>query len=144
MKDQFFLDTNFVLSLFDDKDTFHPRAKAIFEKWDEVSAEIFLSDVVLNEALTVLARKCEQRPYFGPFTPVCERFIQTVQEIPVLCLYEHFNPFFQSTVRLMKEHQGTLNFHDCLIAVFLKTVPKVHLVTFDEDFHKIPWLKILG
>lgn len=139
--EQYFLDTNFVVSLLDERDSNHSMAKELFQKYSMVDKEVFLSDAVVNESMTVLARRSENKKLAVSYKQLEERFRSTLENKAVLCLYEIlYGENFGRIRKLMLGSNGHLNFHDCLIAIFLKEVPKVKLVSFDLDFDHVPWI----
>ena len=48
--------------------------------------------------------------------------------------------WFPEVVRLCRESQGALNFHDALIALACQELGVRFLVSFDADFDRLPWL----
>lgn len=137
-----FMDTNFIVSFLDEKDVLHKKAVELHHQKIANHTEIFLSDVILNEVHSVLARKNSEGKYNPDFLKkFMEKFNEFLQDKPILCLYEILTENYKNVLRLLKESQGRLNFHDCLIAIFLKEVPRVKLVSFDSDFDHVPWIR---
>lgn len=143
-KDQCFLDTSFVVALLDNRDVHHRRALELHASIKRLNGELFLSDVVLNETLCVIARKYQGEAQHELLKKKLEFFSQHIRTMPILCLYELVNKSFGSIKNMILQTSGTLGFHDCLIVLFLQQIPLVHLVTFDEDFKKISGLSILS
>ncbi len=140
---QYFLDSNILIALLDAKDVHHKKATKIYTKIQSENGELFLSDIVINEVLSVFAKRCEQKRKSDQFKIFANKFQSAIKTIPILCLYELLPQNYKSVITLMKKHNGLLNFHDALISVFLSEIPKVVLVTFDRDFSMIPSLSTL-
>jgi predicted nucleic acid-binding protein len=144
---QYFFDTSFFIALIDRRDLHHKRAVDILKTIQETSnesPEFFLSDVVLNETWSVICRRVESRKNSESFALLAQSLQQKITAIPVLCLYEIFNDSYQKVVKFMRENQGRFSFHDALIALFLRQVDDVTLVTFDHDFRALKNLKVLS
>ncbi|MBU0505654.1 type II toxin-antitoxin system VapC family toxin, partial [bacterium] len=133
---QFFLDSSFVIALMDAADVFHKKAQKINETI-LLDNQIFISDVVINEVLSVFAKRCESKKKKSHFAKLTETFQKALETIPILCLYELLPTQYNKIISLMVKTQGTLNFHDALIVLFLKEIPDVTLVSFDKDFQTI-------
>lgn len=131
---QYFLDANFVIALMDASDLHHERAKKIHQRITATEFELFLSDVVLNETLSVLARRHESKKIKQPFQDVITRFKGAIASLPILSLYELVPQNYARLMGLMAKYDAKLSFHDALIVLFLRQVPEVRLVSFDEDF----------
>lgn len=136
-KEQFVLDSSFLIALLDCKDVHHPRAKEIFFNIEEREGQIFLSDVLINEVLSVFARRSEARQKEGEFKKLAKLFQQRIQDLPIVCLYELLPEHIPQIVSLMIQYEGCFNFHDALFIFFLRQLPKVYFVTFDKDFSKV-------
>ena len=136
-KEQFVLDSSFLIALIDREDVHHPRAKEIFFDIEGQEGQIFLSDVLINEVLSVLARRSEERKKGEEFKELARLFQKRIQELPIVCLYELLPKYIPQVISLMVQHNGCFNFHDALFIFFLRQLPKVHFVTFDKDFSKI-------
>ena len=132
--EQYFLDSNILIALMDSADVHHKRAKEIFLKINQTSGQIFLSDLVINEVLSVFAKRCESRNKPGNFKILASKFQKAAQNYPILCLYALLPANYKKIISLMIKSQGHLNFHDSLIVLFLRSVTKVKLISFDQDF----------
>lgn len=143
-KEQFFLDSNFVISLLDDQDSHHQRARVIWRDILKQNSQVFLSDVLINEVFSVLARRCEERGKGRYFKKWARRFQKSIEGLPIACLYEFLPEHIPQVIAIMIRYQGCFNFHDALFIFFLNQLPNVHFVTFDKDFAKVEKLRILG
>jgi len=139
---QFFLDSSFLIALIDARDLHHTKAVGLLDKIENEDGELFASDVVINEVLSVFAKRCESRKATHQFEDLITTFKKVLEPLPILCLYELVTPHYNSIIKMMINYKARLNFHDCLIALFLKEVPEVNLVTFDSDFDEIENLRI--
>lgn len=134
---QYFIDSNIFVALIDESDVHHNHAKTVLENIESDQGQIFASDVVLNEVLSVIARRCEEKKRSEQFSLFSDQFFRYLKDLPILCLYQLLPKFTHAVVSLMKESAGRLNFHDALIAFFLGEVREVKLVTFDRDFQEL-------
>lgn len=144
--DQYFMDANVLIADLDEQDSLHKKVRTLLQEIDSSGkARIFVSDVIVNEALSVLGKRCESRNDAKKFQILVDALHDNLRKnhVPVLCLYEIAVKNFQKIIGIMRASQGHLNFHDALIALFLKEVPNVTLLTFDQDFKRVPGLKVL-
>lgn len=144
MRRQYFLDSNFVVALLDTADFHHKRALDLMMRIEAEEYEIFFSDVIINEVSSVLAKRCESKKQPEQFNIFLTNFRQNIQNEPILCLYELVPQNYRKIFNLMARYDGVLNFHDCLIALFLANLPRVSFVTFDGDFTLLKNLNILS
>ncbi len=133
---QFFFDSNIFIALVDADDVHHARARSILEEIEQQDGEIFASDVVLNEVMSALSRRCAEKKRSHTFVSLVEKFTRQLEGYPILCLYQMLPQCYQDVVKLTKKTDGRLSFHDCMIVLFLKEVREVRLVTFDKDFEE--------
>ena len=134
---QFFLDSSFLVALIDSRDLHHTKAATLLDKIEEQDAELFASDVVINEVLSVFAKRCESRKAVHQFEDLVTKFKKVLGPLPILCLYELLPQHHHTIMEMIIDYSARLNFHDCLIALFLQEVPEVNLITFDSDFDEI-------
>ncbi len=141
---QYLLDANFLVALLDARDVHHARAVHLLTEIQTVEVQFFISDAIINEVLSVFAKRCESKGLQAEFANFTKRFRAAISDYPILCLYELIPTHYKTIITTMTRHQGRFNFHDVLILLFLKEVPKVHLVTFDQDFQEIRSLKVIA
>jgi len=55
------IDANFLLALIDKKDKWHPKAKILAKTLRKKKWEVIYLDCVLNEVISVLAKRLEER-----------------------------------------------------------------------------------
>lgn len=142
MPEQYILDTNVLVALIDSSDIFHDRATRLMERIRLNEGEAYLSDAVLNETLSVLAKRCEARGRQRFFNDLAARFRSQIRDKPILCLYELLPNHFKSFQEIMTQSEGRLNFHDSMIVFFLRQLPEVILATFDKDFSEVGTIQI--
>lgn len=143
-KPQYVLDSNFLIALLDTADVHHPRAASLYERLETAKPQLFISDVLINEVLSVFAKRCEAKSKLSQFKVFARAFQQTIHDWPILCLYELATPHYKDLVTIMVRSEGRLNFHDALLWLFLREVPQVTLVSFDQDFAQFKKLKLLS
>lgn len=143
-REQFFLDTSFFIALLDHQDVHHQRALRIDEHVKKLNGQAFLSDVVLNEVSCVISRKYGDASQNELLKSLFVSLGQSIAVMPILCLYELYNRYFGLVQKMILDSNGTLSVHDGLIVLFLRQVPLVHLVTFDQDFKLVKGLRVLS
>jgi len=143
-RNQYLLDASFVVALIDAADVHHQKSLQVLEKIEAAEGEIFLSDVLINEVLSVLAKRCESRGRTGGFASLAHSVTEWMYRCPILSLYELVPKNYLRLVSMMVHSKGLLNFHDCLIVLFLKELPQVHLVTFDSDFETQKGIRVFS
>lgn len=141
---QYLLDSNFIIALMDGKDVYHQRASKLFDQIQGDGNEIFLSDLLINETLSVFAKRCEAQKREADFQRLAKKFLESIQGLPLLCLYDLFNEKLNRIVDIMIHHRARFNFHDALMLLLLQEIPEVVLVTFDTDFKDLPDVKVLA
>ena len=140
---QFLFDANFLIALLDAADVHHEHARSLLEELQQDPAQFFISDVLINEVLSVLAKRCEAKKRSAAFAAFAKRFQAVIRDFPILCLYALVPQHYGALVRIMVRSEGRFNFHDSLLVLFLKEVPKLTLVTLDQDFKTIPSIQVL-
>lgn len=139
---QYFLDSNVLIALMDERDALHGQAVRVMAELENSAAEFFFSDVVINETLSVLAKRCEAKKNEAAFQILAEEFRKQISNRPILCLYGLLPSHYHQIIDSMIASRGLFNFHDCLIILFLKEIKEICLVTFDQDFHRLTSLNV--
>ena len=109
------LDTNYLVSLFDDTDLF-----------------------------AVLARRSRQTGTAEAFPALTDRALQAIQETTVTWLYPYLPLWYSRCLGIMRETQGHLSFHDALIVVAMQELGFSALLSFDAGFDEVVSINRLG
>jgi len=135
------LDTNYIIALIDDKDKRANLAEqlSIELKLREIKA-VYL-DCVLNEVISVLGKRFEERKKTTEFKSTLKRLRDLVPRTKITWLYSEVPRLYDKVLRIVEKYGGRLNFHDGLIAVAAKEMNINCIVSFDKDFDEIPKLK---
>jgi len=134
------IDANFLLALIDKKDKWHPKAKILAKTLRKKKWEVIYLDCVLNEVISVLAKRLEERKESQDLVSLLESLENLVPKEKVEWLYPNVPDLYSNIVKLIKEKEGRLNFHDALIALFIKENNSKYLVSFDQDFDEVDWI----
>ena len=138
------LDSNFLVAFVDRLDTFHNRAKEIADKMAKRNIESVIFDCVVNEAISVICRRLREKGRIRDL----ERFLETISwfapKEEIVWLSTATNIFYDEIIEVIKKTKGELNFHDALIIVGAREMGVYNIISFDEDFDTIRWLKRIG
>lgn len=132
------LDANVLVGFFDGDDVWHSRSESLMS---EVREEGVFLDCVLNELFSVLYRRARDRGVKKNLTPLMDNINKQVRRKGIFWAYPTVPHYYEDITSLIKEHQGVLNFHDCLIAIVAREENIKKIVSFDKDFDKISWLE---
>jgi predicted nucleic acid-binding protein len=134
------LDTNVVVALVDDRDTWHSAAVAMRTALLEAQVQLVYFDCVLNETVGVIGRRTAEQKRPEQFDRLLDGLLAMMPPTHITWIASAAQPWFPEIVRLCREGHGTLNFHDALIALACQELGVRFLVSFDPDFDRIPWL----
>jgi predicted nucleic acid-binding protein len=138
------LDANYLVALFDRRDALHGEARAMYGALRDRGALTLTPDCVVNEVLTVYARRCRERNDRGAFAAHVKLLVETIPETAITWLYPHVPRWFAQCVAVMEETTGGVSFHDALLRVAADEVGYKAIVSFDAGFDSIPGLRRLG
>ncbi len=138
------LDANYLVALFDQRDRWHPEAARIHTVLREHGASTITPDCVMNEVLTVFARRCRERGSPEVFVKLADALLQAVPVEVITWLYPHVAQWFAGCVAVMRETAATLNFHDALLCVAADELGYQAIVSFDEGFDQLAGIRRLG
>lgn len=134
-------DANFMVALVDERDVWHPKAVTLLNALRIKGAKAVYLDCVLNEVISVLGRRFEERGRTAEFNGVLRKLKKKVPERLITWVYPRVPELYKAILNLVGEHKGKLNFHDALIALVSKEMDIKYIVSFDRDFDEIEWLK---
>jgi predicted nucleic acid-binding protein len=101
-------------------------------------------DCVMNEVLTVYARRCRERNDRGAFAAHVKLLVAVIPETAITWLYPHVPRWFIECVAVMEETAGGVSFHDSVLRVAADEVGYKAIVSFDAGFDQVSGLRRLG
>jgi len=134
------IDTNVLVALVDSRDKWHVQARAILDTLEAHDAHVMYLDCVLNETISVLARRSEEQKRVGEFVALAETALRQAPETSIVWASLETYRLYSEIIALVKQTQGALNFHDALIASLCREWEVTLLLSFDKDFDSIRWL----
>lgn len=137
------IDTNYLVALVDKHDVWHSKACEIRESLKKANVEYVYLDCVINETISVLAKRLEEKGQIEKLSALLHDLERFVPEEKITWISQQTHSLFQEILALIKNSKGKLNFHDCLIALVLRNSGIKYLVSFDPDFDDINWLECI-
>jgi len=134
-------DANLLIALIDERDVWHPKAATLLNALRIKGTKAVYLDCVLNEVISVLGRRFEERGRTNEFDGVLRKLKKKIPERLITWVYPRVPELYKAILNLVGEHKGKLNFHDALIALVSKEMDIEYIVSFDKDFDEIEWLK---
>jgi len=135
------LDSNVLVALVDQHDNWHTQAKALLESITEKEIDVVYFDCVLNETVSVMARRSEEQKRSAQFPVLLDKLQKRVPEELVTWISGNAQDWYSRIIELVRQSEGSINFHDALIALACKELNIPVVASFDGDFDDIPWLK---
>jgi len=134
------LDTNVLVALVDSHDKWHARAIALRDALKAEEVDVVYFDPVINEAVSVLARRSEEQKRSEQFGDLLNTLMQQVSVQNVTWLSSETLRLYEDVLDLVRRTSGRMNFHDALIALGCKELGIQTIVSFDKDFDEVDWL----
>jgi len=138
------IDANVLLALIDERDRWHPGASALAMALKKNNCQVIYLDCVLNEVISVLGRRLEERQESQSFRTFLERLEDLVPESQIEWVYPDVPALYGHIMKMVKENEGRLNFHDALISLFMREQGLKHIVSFDTDFERVEEVRRIG
>ena len=130
-------DTNFIIALIDQNDKWHNKATPIQSLIKEKDVKKVYFDCVINEVLSVIGKRLEEKRESGKFTKMIQKVSFHFPKSEISWIYTKTKGWFDKITTLMLKHKGRINFHDATISLAAKKSRINHLVSFDKDFDEI-------
>jgi len=141
MSGRVLLDSNVLVALVDSRDKWHSRAKGLLDLLEARQVDLIYLDCVVNETISVLARRAEEQKRSGRFPALLDKLLQQVPEDTITWALLEIKRLYPQVIELVRNTSGALNFHDALMALFCREIGEAEIASFDEDFDRIAWLK---
>src|SRR3990172_5418020 len=139
MKQRAAIDSNVLVALVDRQDKWHAQAKALLETIIEKEIDVVYFDCVLNETVSVMARRSEEQKRSAHFSVLLDELRKRVPEELTTWISGDIQRWYSQIIGLVQQFEGRINFHDALIALACKELDINVVVSFDGDFDEISW-----
>ena len=140
MSDRVVLDTSVLVALVDSRDKWHSVAIAIRDALKTRRIGLIYLDPVINETVSVLARRLQEQRRthsFGALLDIVEGLAPPERITWVSGMAQRLYP---QVMTLVREQDGTLNYHDALIALACRELGFQDIASFDAGFDRLHWL----
>lgn len=128
------LDTSFLVSYYNIRDENHNKAEELMKKISEEEMDVVISDYVFGECCTVLLMRLKDS----------KKTIEICKAIKNLEILKIDDGVFERTWEFFKEQKQTkMSFTDCSTLALMDMNGIKLIATFDEDFNKINWVKVI-
>jgi predicted nucleic acid-binding protein len=136
------VDTSFLVAQLDEQDVHHPTARALHQRFRERDVTYVHLDCVVNETVTVLARRAVTRKV-DP-RPVVRRLRAEIPADIVAWTGPELPRFWERILDTLEEHRGRLSFHDCLLVLVSREGGIGWIASFDQGFDQVSGLRRVG
>lgn len=124
-----FLDTSFIVSLIIKTDSNHEKAKKLIINEDLLNNECYISNLIINEIITVIGNKLG-------LTAAIEAYELVNDNFNILNEYE-INNFNDKVLDVYRLTNTKLSFTDSSIIILMQEYGIENLVSFDKEFKRI-------
>ena len=135
------IDSNFIIALVDKKDKWRERALSLQNALRMENAELIYLDCIINETISVVGRRLEEKGRTDEFEMVFEKITEIVPAENITWIYPEVRRLYGEILNLVKAHKGSLNFHDALIVLAAKEMKTPFIISFDEDFDQVEGIR---
>lgn len=135
------IDSNLLVGIIDAKDKWHTKANALAEKLQEKGWQPIYLDCVLNEVLSVIGKRLQERNEAHRFLFILNKLEEIISIKDIMWSYPYVPQYYSSILTLIKEKDGQLNFHDALIIKIAEEYSIGYIGSFDKDFDDFKFLK---
>ena len=98
----------------------------------------------VNKTVSVLARRARERKRTEEFAGLFASLLSTVPQQFITWLSTDTERLYPDVMALVRDYDGSLNFHDALLASGSREFEIRWVASFDADFDVIPWLTRLA
>lgn len=144
MKIKVVVDTSLLVAQIDGKDVWHEQAADLAGGFADVEAELIYFDCVVNEAISVLARRLLERKSRTDFKSALGKMDTLILTENITWIYPAIKKYYEKCLEIIRDHGGKINFHDSLIALAMRDLDLGLIGSFDKDFDDIAWLRRLA
>jgi predicted nucleic acid-binding protein len=134
-------DSDFLLTLLDDKDRWHEASLEAFRKLQAREHIQIVPDCVVNEVVSMIARKYGGTKNEADFHRILHRLEVKIPSAKILWTYPKVPELYEPILKVMAKYGGRLNFHDALLVIVMLKGSIEYIVSKDEDFDEVKGIK---
>lgn len=113
------IDANVLVGLLDDQDKWHDAATALRDGLNKAEFELIYFDCVINETISVVARRARDQGRTEQLRAVLNRLIELIPAAEITWASGEIRRLYPEILGLVRQSGGQLNSHDALIACFV-------------------------
>lgn len=136
------VDTSFLVAQLDERDVHHQTAKALHELFRKREVAYIYLDCVLNEAVTVLARRALERKV--DLKPVIKRLRKEIPTEMLDWTGPELPRLWERALDTLEMYKGGLSFNDCLLVLVSQEGSIEWIASFDHNFDQVSGVKRVG
>lgn len=136
------VDASFLVAQLDERDVHHQAARALHELFRKRDVAYIHLDCVVNEAVTVLARRAVERKV-DP-RPIIRRLRREIPKDMLDWTGPELPRLWEGALDTLEEYKGRLSFHDCLLVLVSQEGSIEWVASFDQSFDQVSGLKRVG
>lgn len=127
---KYFVDTSFWCALYNSRDENNPRAMRLWETFVAAPVQLFTSEYVFDETVTIVKRRMDHRSAVELGTAILQSRVVTIWEIDHnICI---------DSWQLFKTHADKgFSFTDCTSFVLMRSYGLNQALSFDRHFNQM-------
>jgi predicted nucleic acid-binding protein len=136
------VDASFLVAQMDERDVHHRTARALHELFRKRDVAYIHLDCVMNETVTVLARRAVERKV-DP-RPIIRRLRREIPKEMLDWTGPELPRLWERALDTLEEYEGRLSFHDCLLILVSQEGSIEWVASFDQSFDHVSGVKRVG
>ena len=136
------VDTSFLVAQLDERDVHHQTAKSLHDLFRKREVAYIYLDCVVNETVTVLARRALERKV-DP-RPIIKRLRKEIPAEMLDWTGPELPRLRELTLDTLETYKGSLSFNDCLLVIVSQEGGIEWIASFDQSFDKVSGVKRVG
>lgn len=138
------VDTSVLVALIDRRDKWHLPGQSLAQALASHDMGLLYADCVINETISVLARRCWEQGRQGTFSGLLDTLQHHVPTESITWISKQTEVLYGDVVQAVRRPDGALNFHDALMAVYCTATGVGCVASFDQDFDLVEGIRRLS
>lgn len=142
MTSRVIVDSSFLIAQLDERDVHHRTARTIHELFRSQQVSYLYLDCMVNETITVLARRARERKV-DP-VPIIRRVRKEIPPDRLTWIGPELPRLWNQAMDTLEEYRGQLSLHDCLVVLISRLETISWVASFDRGFDCVDGLRRVG